>query len=103
MSINTILEFNKGYTDSYIILPLKKEYNGLKVSTKSNSNIRDIDNNVLNDLLAADKDNNHCLTLSELQSAENKNEFFKKLRQAMENFDSNPNKDYRNNLFEIYL
>ena len=31
------------------------------------------------------------------------NEFFKKLRQAMENFDSNPNKDYRNNLFEIYL
>ena len=102
MSINT-LGFNKGYMDSYILLPLKKEYNGLKVSTTSNTEISDIDNNVLDNLLVADKDNNHCLTLNEITTYANKNEFLKKLQLAMENFDSNPNKDYRNNLFELYL
>ena len=62
MSVNSVLNFNKGYNDSYIILPLKKEYNGLKVSTTSDTNARNIDKDILNELLAADRDKNNCLT-----------------------------------------
>ena len=103
MSVNSVLNFNKGYNDSYIILPLKKEYNGLKVSTTSDTNASNIDKDILNELLAADRDKNNCLTLNEINNVSDKNEFFKRLQQAMQNFASNPNRDYSANIFEIIL
>ena len=92
MNINSSLEFNKGYNGSYIILPLKKEYNGLTVSTASKTKEHDIDDKLLNELQVADRDKNYCLTLDEINNVSNKSEFLKKLKQAMQDIDLNSNK-----------
>ncbi len=103
MMINTRLEFNKAPDGSYIILPLKKEHNGLKVSTGVDTSDFDIDKNILEQLSAADKNRDNILTLDEVKNAENKNEFWERLRKEMETFDSNPHKDYRKSMFEFFV
>lgn len=103
MNINSGLEFNKSYNGSYIILPLKKEHNGLTVSTTSSTKEHHLDDKLLYELQVADHDKNHCLTLDEINNVPNKSEFFKKLQQAMQDFDLNSNRDYRENFFEIFL
>ena len=101
--INTRLEFNKAYSGSYILLPLAKEHNGMKVTTGMDTKETAIDKDKLEELISADKDKNHLLTLEEIKSSENSNEFWTRLKQEMELFDSNPHKDYRKNMFEFFV
>lgn len=62
-----------------------------------------MDGGLLNELQVADRDKNYCLTLDEINNVSNKSEFFKKLQQAMQDFDLNSNRDYREKFFEIFL
>lgn len=100
------IEFNKGYTSSYIMLPLRK-LDGMtvtssdkeldaKINAKQNMPNRD-------EMREADSDGDGVLTLKELKNCKNKTEFLAKLELAMEKFNSNPNKDYSQNLFEDWV
>ena len=100
MSFNVI--FNKGYDSSYMLLPLEKTYNGLTVKAQdSKINQNCLSKDILNDLKQADTDKNNVLTLDELKNSDIKSEFISKLEIAMQNFNSNANKDYSKNIFEI--
>ncbi|MBQ3311622.1 hypothetical protein IJG72_06055 [bacterium] len=100
MSFNVV--FNKGYDSSYMLLPLEKTYNGLTVKAQdSKINQNCLNKDILNDLKQADADKNNVLTLDELKNSDIKSEFISKLEIAMQNFNSNANKDYSKNIFEI--
>lgn len=100
------IEFNKGYSTSYIMMPLKK-LDGLTVISSD----KELDAKInakqnmpnLDEMHQADADGNGILTLDEIKNCKNKTEFLANLERAMEKFNSNPNKDYSINLFEDWV
>ena len=100
------IEFNKGYTTSYIMMPLKK-LDGLTVVSSD----KELDAKInarqnmphLDEMQQADSDGDGILTLKELRNCKNKTEFLTNLERAMEKFNSNPNRDYSKNLFEDWV
>ena len=100
------IEFNKGYTSSYIMLPLNKNGMLTVVSTdkeldakiKARNSIQNLD-----ELREADTDGNGILSLEEIKNCKNKTDFLKKLELAMEKFNANLNRDYSKNLFEDWV
>lgn len=100
------IEFNKGYSSSYIMLPLSK-YNGkftvqcksedvdAKIDTK---NMRNFD-----DLRKADSNKDGVISLNELKNCKDKTDFMKMVELAMEKFNSNSSRDYSKNLFEYWV
>lgn len=101
------IEFNKSYTSSYMLLPLKKDNGQLSVSCLDKNasekiSRRDFTNHV-NELREADIDKNNIVSLNELKNYKNKTDFIETLERAMEKFNSNPNRDYTKNLFDEYI
>lgn len=100
------IEFNKGYTSSYIMLPLSKD--GM-LTVKSDNPELDAKINArnsmqnLDELRDADADGNGILSLNEIKNCKNKTDFMTKLESAMEKFNANPNKNYTKNLFEDWV
>ena len=96
------IEFNKGYTSSYIMLPLSKD--GM-FTVKSDNPELDAKNSMqnLDELREADADGNGILSLNEIKNSKNKTDFMTKLESAMEKFNANPNKNYTKNLFEYWV
>lgn len=100
------IEFNKGYSTSYIMMPLKK-LDGLTVTSSD----KELDAKInakqnmsnLDEMQQADADGNGILTLDEIKNCKNKTEFLANLERAMEKFNSNPNKYYSKNLFEDWV
>lgn len=100
------IEFNKGYSTSYIMMPLKK-LDGLIVTSSD----KELDAKInakqnmpnLDEMQQADADGNGILTLDEIKNCKNKTEFLANLERAMEKFNSNPNKYYSKNLFEDWV
>lgn len=101
------IEFNKSYTSSYVILPLKKDNGQLSVSCSDKIATEKIkardDMRYVDELREADIDKNNIISLNELKNSKNKTDFMKKLELAMEKFNANPNRDYTKNLFDEYI
>lgn len=98
------IELNRNYTDSYMLLPMNRERNGMKVVSQNESKEQSelpMDN--LDDLKKADTDENGILTLNELKNCKDKTEFMQMIEDAMQNFINNPTKDYSKNLFEYWV
>lgn len=96
--------FNRGYTDNYMLLPLNRELNGMKVTLQQGSlEQTESTMNNLDDLRQADKDGNGILSLKELKNCKDKTEFTKLVEEAMEKFSNNPAKDYSKSLFEYWV
>ena len=105
--MTTGIEFNKSYTSSYLLLPLKKDNGQFSVSCTdeiASERIKTKDSiTQIEELRNADIDWNNILSLNELKSCKNKTDFMEKLEQAMEKFNSNPERKYTKNLFEEYI
>jgi len=101
------IEFNKSYTSSYMLLPLKKDNGQLSVSCSDKVASEKINKryftNHVDKLREADVDKNNIISLDELKNCKNKTDFMKNLELAMEKFNTNPNMDYTKNLFNEYI
>ncbi len=82
----TGLEFNQGLNDIYMMMPLKREANGMKVSANFEcpQNQTLLDN--LDELRKADKNQDNILSLNELKDFESRTEFIQTILESMENF-----------------
>ena len=82
----TGLEFNQGLNDIYMMMPLKREANGMKVSANFEcpQNQTLLDN--LDELRKADKNQDNILSLNELKDFESRTEFMQTILESMENF-----------------
>ena len=82
----TGLEFNQGLNDIYMMMPLKREANGMKVSANFEcpQNKTLLDN--LDELRKADKNQDNILSLNELKDFESRTEFMQTILESMENF-----------------
>ena len=82
----TGLEFNQGLNDIYMMMPLKREATGMKVSANFEcpQNQTLLDN--LDELRKADKNQDNILSLNELKDFESRTEFMQTILESMENF-----------------
>ena len=78
----TGLEFNQGLNDIYMMMPLKREANGMNFECPQNQTL--LDN--LDELRKTDKNQDNILSLNELKDFESRTEFMQTILESMENF-----------------
>ena len=82
--------FNHGYSTSYFLRPLTKEYNGMKVecSDKNTCKTPDFVTENLNELKQIDQNRDYKITLEELKAFRFKSDLMENITKELDDFNT---------------
>ncbi len=82
--------FNHGYSTSYFLRPLTKEYNSIKVECTDKNSFKEPDwmKNNSEEIEKIDQNKDYKITLNELKSFQFKSEIMEKITKELDNFNT---------------